>query len=197
MDTSEFDTKIGKFEEEIKNHQEQMEKTCYGLLMAASEFIIDWSKKEVDKEVSKSENTLKIGVEDLRKLKSDLNDFTLNVPNLVYNHLNKDIYWGHRGVISANWNSRPLDEGIRIILGHIAKIYQDYGYSMDKEIWQSQKESGQFEYSGRLDFWTGKRSEILRSYREQNDKLLKMLEDLNKVKKEKIQVEAKNLWNQV
>jgi len=152
MDTSEFDTKIGKLEEEMKNLREEMEKTCKDFLSAASEFIIEWSKEDVDKIVSNSENTIKIGIEDLHKLKSDLQNFISKVPNLVDQHLNKDTYWGHRGIISAKWNSRPLEEGTKIILGHIAKIYQDYGYPMDKKIWQSQKGSSQFEYSGRLDF---------------------------------------------
>jgi len=144
MDASEFDAKIGKLEEEMKNHRDQMEETCNEFLIATNEFTIDWFNKSVEKEVrSNPEITKKHGVEGLRNLKSDLYDLLPKVPDLVNQHLNEDAYWGHRGMIPDEQEKRwgryflytilgpivgPLDEGTRIILGYVGEILLKYGY---------------------------------------------------------------------
>ena len=205
MDTSEFDTEIGKLEGEMKNLREQMEKTSNEFLIATNEFIVEWFKKELEKEVrSNPEITKKLGVEVLRKLNSDLQNLISEVPDLVNQYLNKDDCWGHRGPIPTGWGKRwghnPLEKNVRIILGHVGEIYIKYGYMQNSSLncsWQRQPVSNLLIYSGDHDFWTKKRSEIIKQYREQYDKLITFEADLKKVKREKAEAEAKNLWDQV
>jgi hypothetical protein len=218
MDTSEFDTKIGKMEEDMKNLREQMEKTCNDFLLATNEFVIDWFKKNVEKEVqSHPEITKKLDVEGLRKLKSDLQDLILKAPDLINRYLNVDTYWGHRGIISKDGENRsrryfsyrelapvegPLDESIRIILGYVGELYAKYGYISDNSPdyinyrWQRKSGSNQRRYSISYD-WSKKMSEIMKKYSEQYDRLVSLDENLKEIKQDKEKAEAKRLWDQV
>lgn len=211
MDTSEFDTKIGKREEEIKILREEMEKTCNEFLNEANEFTINWFKNAVkEREEGTPEITQKIGEEGLRNLNSELQTLLSKVPDLVDHYLNRDIYWGHRGVIPSESDMRsgrysidrdcsiegPLNEGTQAVLGYVGELFYKYGYFSTgnlkyiKDTWKLNPPS----YLGGYE-WSDKMFEIMEKYSNQYGKLIKLDDEVKQMKQRKDIAEAKNLMD--
>lgn len=215
MDTSEFDEKIGKLEDEMKTLREQMEKTCIEFLDATKEFVSDSIKAKVENGLmSNSEIAKSLGKEGLRGLRSECQSLITNVPELVNQNLNINEFWGHRGKIpedreKRSWRYRmhrqlgpldgPLDAGIRIILGYAGELLEKYQLihigSRGSIEWE--RKSGSIVRYAIGYNWSEKMTMLIKTYSDQYDQLIKLDDDLRKMKDEKSRAEVKNLWDQV
>lgn len=216
MDTSEFDAKIGKLEGDMMGLREEMEKTCVEFLDSSIEYIAAEFKEKVEGGLMSNPEIAKaLGKEGLRGLKSECKNLIAKAPDLANHYLNINEYWGHRGKIPEEKEKRswryhlnrqfgpldgPLDEGIRITLGYAGELLERYKLAnIEARVsceWERKQGSQQVRYAIGYG-WSEKMTKLIKIYSDQYDQLIKLDDDLKKIKEEKSRAEAKNLWDQV
>ncbi len=212
MDTQQFDEKTQSLTTQIEELSKITEQIQQEFLQSTQTFLAQWIRSRVENAVTrKSEVSKKLGVEGLRKLKSELNQMVDDVPQLVTKHLNVDSLWAHRFKLPIDTNKEygryhfygsgpdDLNTAVRILMGYAGTLLMKYGYAEkgNRDEWDMLRQDGSqnliYKYAVHLS--PDMRSK-LDTYAGLYDKLITLIGELERVKEEKASYEAKNLWDQ-
>lgn len=211
MNNSESNRNIQKYNNDVKQLKQEMEKVCAYFISAACEFAKMWFNKKIDHAIeSKPEIANRFGKEGLKKLKSTLNKLLLEIPGIVDNCLNKNELWIHRQDISEiplkksvvyinpELKDNVLYNAVRNVLGPVGTLLIEFGFedTNPENIW-GEKDGCVF-LRPRVGYkWTDEMRKHVMNYANLYEKFHKTLLELriwlDKREKEK----AKELWKSV
>jgi hypothetical protein len=209
MDISEFDKRIEHLEQQAEMLRRDMETTCRVFLNVTKEFAIEWFQTCVEKAlIAQAEKTRAYGIEKLRELKGDLRELLTRTPSMVEDHLNRDEYWAHRGSIpedpdSQHWHRRvsgrrpaDLDGAIRGLFGYVGAILIKHQFAHTGEDTEWEEQPGVQEPRYRYGYdWPEPMTEAITQYGNHYGTLLRIAGELRDIKRQRIEAEAKDLWN--
>ncbi len=146
----------------LKTTRKKMEIETLAFIEATKIFTSTWIQREVEMAVNSQENesfpeTLRSDLQKSSELNLDINEFSMNISDIVETHLNLDDHWIHRNALFQPDISKDyfefqkgkirseLTSSIRIILGCATEIFWnlDEGESKNKS-WV--KEMGRRKY---------------------------------------------------
>ena len=96
MDSSNFDRDIGRFERDLDQLRQEMDQVREQFLGSITAFASEWISDQIEGEVKQnSEITLSKSRDELRAIKSELQELLERVPELVTKHVAQEEYWAH------------------------------------------------------------------------------------------------------
>ncbi|MDP4194847.1 MAG: hypothetical protein Q8940_07350 [Bacteroidota bacterium] len=208
MDSSDFDLQISQFQQELGSLHLEMENTTQQFLGASKPFIINWFRDIAASNVKlQPEITKNLGVEKLTAMKKELEDLCNQIEELVNKYLNIDEIWAHRKNFKQNINEtiiayaiygnkmpEIIDNALRSLLGCIGKILEKYGY-YKKGAWFKPPSSNYY-YNFKLD-WSQNMKSAITKYSKQNQTNIESSNKLERVKRNKEEFEAKDMWDKI
>lgn len=203
-----FDEDTARINSQIAAVRTEAEPVVEQFLRDTVDFLCDWSRQIVEKTVtSNPEKTKQLGKEGLSSLKNELAQLTGEMPEHVKKHLNLNELWLHRGEIAikrqAGWSQSPyefmgnsaperLNTQMRVLLGYAGSLLVKFGFA-GSDWTPSGANAQKYRYS--FD-WSDYMRSSLHRYAEVFNRLSKLAEQLESVKRQKAEAEAKQLWDQ-
>lgn len=208
MDMNEINNQIKENEDLVNNLKNKLDDISNNIVVEIKSFIKEEYQEEIERYVKKNtENTKRLGIENLRLLKSEMKDLITKSSSLVDKYIGDDS-WTHKDY-TINENDEfgqkyNLKTTIRTKIGTItSKLYGHLGYILIKyqyinygSAWEKQNNTEIPKYRYGMSY-----SKILDDLIDKYLNLFEQLHDnlvtLNKLIKEKEEKEALDLWNQV
>lgn len=202
MDTSDHDARIQSAVDQENVIRDQMEKTAQNYKTACVKYLQNHFAKSVEREVvTNPEITSNLGIKKLGELKAELKQVMEKVPEEVERHLGSDELWDHRQSLPEGDNpwsfqtraGSKVREEIRELLSPLGQILVEYGF--DPDSWQ-QRSNAKPRYRYGMTH-SDEMNQLMIQYGEQAKLLMEAHQVTSKLRKEKDQAIARDLWNQV
>lgn len=211
MENNNFDSKITDLTKQIGETKENMDEIAKKFIRETEEFVIMWSKDNIESKVKNNpEITKNLGLDKLRELKSKCRNLIQEMPSIVKTKFDNFSIWSHEMSISdlekesdfrfdyEHKLEKGIDELLRQILGHVGVLLTEYEYIKytPGSVNEWDKTSDGFRYAYGF-FWSNGMKETKKEYLNKNEKFLDLIKELNSTKIKKEEAEAEDLWNQV
>lgn len=210
MDKNNYDEKISQLEVKIRELKDDMEKITKEFLQSTNKYAREWYRTSIENAVIKSpEITKKLGEAKLKELKEELQSLTDNVDQYTLAYVNTDSLWAHRpnykskgnetfGLYKVFGNRDPqeLSNAIKFLIGKAGQILSKYNYLKGDSPYEKDYSTGNYKYKYGYS-WSDEMREVIERYANLFDNYTKLSEELDKVKTEKSENEAKDLWNKI
>jgi hypothetical protein len=145
MESSNFDRDIERFERDLDQLRQEMDQVREQVLVSITDYASAWISDQVEREVKQNpEITLSKSKDELRAIKSELQELLERVPQLVTEHVARDEYWAHLSGKLVHPHSSEFsyfvhnDElpdilagPVREVLGYAGQLLIDHGYVKD------------------------------------------------------------------
>jgi|GEM_PF-2579137 len=209
-DISKFDQKIENIEGQINELRNKMEEICRDFIKETKEFVVIWSKEEVENAVvSMPDKVKEYGEENLKKMKADLQNFLTKVPKLVDKYIDNEELWAHRGQLPEDINQKPFsyhdvewrdpdkfEKTIKILFGYVGEILQKHGFLKEGSEWRIDniKEKPEYQYGFTM---PEKMKSTFHHYKKIYYELMRLDEDLKSTRRGKEKAKTRNLWEKI
>jgi hypothetical protein len=209
--TRNFDEEIQAAERGFETILSQMDRVQQDFLAAAIQFVKSWFWEHTELIVKqKPEVTKQLGIR-LSQLKADVKKLQENAATIVAEYFQDGDLWWHQNQAKQSYNyygRRPpehLDKALRLCLGRLASVFEGYGYlstePQDHGRWREWDKSGNYQpadakpyYPFNLD-WTEQMQVLVKKYGELHGKGIQQAMEIKRLKDEKAESEAKDLWD--
>jgi len=211
MNSINYDEQIKQIENKINKLKDEMEVVTKEFLDKTKIFACEWYKKSIEDAVIKSpEITKSLGESKLKELKIELQSLIDNSNEYVNFFVNSDSLWTHRpnyqlkgketyGLYRVYGNRDPdeLSDAIRFLIGKVGALLHKYNYEKpNNNFYENDYSSGNFRFRYGYS-WSDDMRSVINNYADLFDNHKKLNEELEKIKKEKSEDEARALWNNV
>lgn len=209
-DISKFDQKIEDTERQINELRNKMEEICRDFIKETKEFVVIWSKKEVENAIiSVPDKVKEYGEESLKKIKADLQNFLTKAPESVDKYIDNEELWAHRGQLPEDINQKTMsyfdekwrhpdkvEEAVKILFGYAGEILQKHGFLEEGGAWRigNIKERPEYQYGYIM-------SENMKSvfdyYKKMYYDLMRLDTELKSTKRQREKAKIRNLWEKI
>ncbi|MDO8281758.1 MAG: hypothetical protein Q7U10_03925 [Thermodesulfovibrionia bacterium] len=206
MDIDRNNAEMPDIESSIESCKSEMEDACKEFLKATEEFVSEWYKNIIKSGLNANAKTaIEMGEDGLRKIKTELNELLLKLPELVEKHVNTD-KWLHRGELPEGFNRRfginlvkdlsnnHLRYYVQTLLGYVGGLLMKHGLADSK--WETKSGDELPTYKVAC-IWPEKMENALRKYADCCDKWINLANDLTKIEKKKSESEISDLWDKL
>ncbi len=204
MYISNFDKEIIRLNEEIETVKKIMHELSEKFIKQTKKFLQKRAQDLGDKiaKIDHPERTKQLGRQGLRRLKLELEKIVVyQIPDQVDILLSKDKYWLHRQPYLSSYPTHRgkfksrLENVIRGILGLVGELFKGYKFKLAFDEWRKPKSEKGLNYIGN-DILSPKMERLLDDYLDHYTRLEDYHSELDQIRKEKIQAEAKALWDE-
>ncbi len=207
MDMKGFESEIAEKSGQRNSLTDQMESLAQDFIGATQSFAIEMFESHVKgARHDNPEHAIELGVEGLKKLKTDLEKLVSNASEIVGRHLNQDSLWPHRESSANNarfhrfsthrmsGNRLPdvLEEPVRLILGHVGEILIDHGFAELDGPWGKRSGAPRYNYGFPC---SEKMTKIINQYAGRHEELTKVDKQIEELEHQKAQAIAASLWD--
>lgn len=206
MDIENHSPEIPETENSIEDCKSQMEDACKEFLQTTEEFLSEWYKNMVRNGLTTNAKAARdMGEDGLRKIKTELNELILKLPELVEKHVNTD-KWLHRGELPegshrkfginlvTELRNNHLKYYIQALMGHVGGLLIKHGLADSK--WET-KSGDELPTYKTPPAWAENMEGALRKYAGSCDKWITLDNDLKKTEKKKTESEISDLWDKL
>jgi len=210
MSLEKYDQAIEEAQSEFQHTCAEMEGSVPKFKQAIAKFVSDWSKKLIEGSVTEdTERTKSLGKISLGELKKELERLIEEYPQIVDEKLEDVSIWFHRGDVSEEIDpntinsyklkesiKNALDDAIRDLIGHAGSALVMYGYANTRQYSHWEVRAGKSVRYTRGIIRNEEIDEHTKNFDDKIDKYVDAEKRLLKVKREKSEAEAKDLWDQ-
>ncbi len=189
----------------------QMERIQQDFVAASVDLIKAWYWTQTESVVKReAEVTKKLGVERLSELKADVRALQEDTGKIVTEFLQDESLWWHRKQGEQSYfyhGNRPpdgLDKAVRLSAGRLASVLEQYGYLpadlQDHGVWREWDQSGNYHPSNARPYyphgfdWSEQMRALIKDYEELHREAPRQAREIERLKQEKAQNEAEDLW---
>ena len=218
--TKDFDNLIKQKQAELDSLKPQMEEVRQQFIKDSTTFIKEWYEKTSQSYVETGADiTLNLGKEKLSQMKTKTRKLIENAEATANEMLFDPELWWHLAEndelsysFYGNAPPRFLDKAIRLALGKLGTILEEFGYSVTTKptaviselgVWCEWDSSGRYHppdarpYYPFSQDWSEAMRNTLQKYNELCTQAKKVRIEINSLQREKKTEEAKNLWDSV
>lgn len=210
MDIKEMENQIEQYEKDIQNYLIQMNSIREKVMSELTPYFQNKYQEYIENAIKDNpEITKSLGVEKLGKLKVELKSIIEQVPNLVSQYFNEQLLWNFNSYSLPNkigideynikfTKSRNIEDemknSIRVLLGHVGKLIIDFGFEKGNESsWRKDGNVYMYRYGLSIPENIDK---MIKEFQIIFEKLHDKHVEIAKMKKQKEETEAMNLWDQ-
>ncbi|MEE8358739.1 MAG: hypothetical protein V3R82_04940 [Candidatus Hydrothermarchaeales archaeon] len=134
-----LDGRIKEFNILLKEKEEQAQVMMGKIVNILADFSKRWYENTAESIVKGNyEITIGLKKDQLKKLKSEVKELTINASDEIKGELIKEDYWPKYYSIKEG---RKLEDGLRIIFGKLGEALGEYGYIKDPQVWHGPSKS--------------------------------------------------------
>ena len=215
--SEDFDNLIAKEQEELKSVKSKMEDARQQFIKDSTNFVMKWYEDTAQRYAKKDADiTLALGVDKVKQMKAKILDLQKNAEKITNEFLNDSDLWWHLKESKNSWyiqiGNRPpkaLDKAIRLILGRLGSILEEFGYDVttkasrrtDMDIWVEWDPSGRYHPpTGRPYYpsgqeWSQEMRSTIEQYSELFEKAKELQSETNRLITAKKMKQAQDLWD--
>lgn len=217
--SNDFDASIEVKENELKSLKSQMEEVRKQFVHDSTAFISKWYLEQAESYVKGSADiTLSLGKDKIKQMKDKVKELQDNTGNITNEFLSDPELWWHlkeNKDLSYDYHEnaapRGLDDAIRLALGKLGTILEEFGYDAktkstcgtDSDVWVEYDSTDRYHPpNGRPYFphnmeWSNEMKNTIQKYSEMVNQVKNIRFKIFTLDLEKKKNEAGNLWDSV
>lgn len=208
MNDEEYALEISKKEGELQGFTKELEELKDSLIEDIGKFAQVWQEEFTNSQIKQnSRNTIELGKDKLSVLKRRLGELKENFPSIVKERLSRTGLWWHEDYEHKAENyffsgkvKDEITKETRFILGRLGPLLEEFGYIPQEhhDRWIEYGERGfsteqEVYYPFRLEL-PNPIEEVLKEYSEKFSEASTLFEKLCRLKKERAETQAENIW---
>lgn len=213
-----FDNLIKQKQAELESLKPQMEEIRRQFTLDSAKFVSEWYKKTTEIYIERdADKTINLGKEKLGKMKAKVLKLVESAEAIIDEIFSNQKLWWHlveddNFFYSYYGNRAPdiLDKPIRLALGKLGVILEEFGYvktkstgSREHDVWSEWDPSGNYHLSdGRPYYpysvdWSETMQNTIMRYNELHGQAKRIRQEIDNLRREKKKHQAKNLWDSI